>query len=230
MPRSIIVEGNTTNEAIEKGLKELNVTKDMVDIKKVEEEKKKSFYSILAPRVVKLELTVKEKKGIKKEENREVIKKKSVNKNIVEIEEASNRVNEFLEKILNEKVNFELEIKDFIIYVNIDGQDINHLIGYRGMTINALQVLITAIANKKVTSKILVILDVGGYREKRKKTLEELAEKISKTVIKTRKSITLEPMSAFERKIIHTKLQDSNKVKTFSKGEEPHRRVIIALK
>lgn len=230
MPRSIIVEGNTTNEAIEKGLKELNVTKDMVDIKKVEEEKKKSFYSILAPRVVKLELTVKEKKGIKKEENREVIKKKSVNKNIVEIEEASNRVNEFLEKILNEKVNFEVEIKDFIIYVNIDGQDINHLIGYRGMTINALQVLITAIANKKVTSKILVILDVGGYREKRKKTLEELAEKISKTVIKTRKSITLEPMSAFERKIIHTKLQDSNKVKTFSKGEEPHRRVIIALK
>lgn len=230
MPRSIIVEGSTTNEAVEKGLKELNVTKDMVEIKKIEDDKKKSFYSILAPRIVKLELTVKENVVIKKEENREVVKKKNTNKNIVEIEEASKRIEEFLGKILNSNVEFKIEIKDFVIYINIDGQDINNLIGYRGMTINALQILVTAVANKNVTSKIVVILDVGNYREKRKKTLEELAEKISKTVMKTKKSITLEPMSAFERKIIHTKLQNNDKVKTFSKGEEPHRRIVITLK
>ena len=76
----------------------------------------------------------------------------------------------------------------------------------------------------------MVILDIGEYRKRRQKTLEELAEKIAKTVIRTRKPITLEPMSAFERKIIHTKLQDNDKVKTFSKGEEPHRRLVVSLK
>ena len=115
-------------------------------------------------------------------------------------------------------------------YVNIDGENISNLIGYRGATINALQVLATAIANKYSTSKTIVIVDVCNYKEKREKTLEELAEKISQRVIKTGKSITLDPMSAYERKIIHTKLQENEKVKTFSKGEEPHRRVVIALK
>ena len=75
-----------------------------------------------------------------------------------------------------------------------------------------------------------IILNISGYREKRKKELENLAEKISYTVVKTRKSITLEPMTAYERKIIHSKLQDSSKVKTYSVGEEPYRKVVIALK
>lgn len=229
MSKSIIVEGNTTNEAIEKGLKELGVSKDMVEIKTLEEEKKRSFYSILAPRIVKIEMTLKENIKEEKEVNK-TIKPKNTNKNIIEIEEASKRVEKFLTSIFDESIKCDVTIKDFVINVNIDGKEISHLIGYRGVTINALQVLVTAIANKNVDTKIMVILDVGNYREKRKKTLEELAEKISKTVIKTRKSITLEPMSAFERKIIHTKLQDSDKVKTFSKGEEPHRRVIITLK
>ncbi len=229
MSKSIIVEGNTTNEAIEKGLKELGVSKEMVEIKNLEEEKKRSFYSILAPRVVKIEMTLKENVKTEKEKNK-VIKQKNINKNIVEIEEASKRIQDFLEKILDKDIKCNVNIRDFIIYVNIEGEEINNLIGYRGVTINALQVLVTAVANKNVDTKIMVILDVGNYREKRKQTLEELAEKISKTVIKTKKSITLEPMSAFERKIIHTKLQDSDKVKTFSKGEEPHRRVVITLK
>ena len=73
-------------------------------------------------------------------------------------------------------------------------------------------------------------MDVGNYRERREKTLEDLAEKVSERVIKTKKSVTLDPMSAYERKIIHTKLQNNDKVKTFSKGEEPHRRIVIALK
>lgn len=229
MSKSIIVEGNTTNEAIEKGLKELGVSKEMVEIKTLEEEKKRSFYSILAPRVVKIEMTLKENVKTEKEKNK-VIKQKNINKNIVEIEEASKRIQDFLEKILDKDIKCNVNVRDFIIYVNIEGEEINNLIGYRGVTINALQVLVTAVANKNVDTKIMVILDVGNYREKRKQTLEELAEKISKTVIKTKKSITLEPMSAFERKIIHTKLQDSDKVKTFSKGEEPHRRVVITLK
>ena len=96
----------------------------------------------------------------------------------------------------------------------------------RGLKITIL----TAIANKKSTQKIRVYLDIAGYREKRIKTLEDLAEKLARTVERTKKSVTLEPMTAYERKIIHTKLQNNSKVKTFSKGEEPYRKVVISLK
>ena len=226
MPKSIIVEGKTTAEAIEKGLKELNATKNMVEIKTIEEEKKRSFYSILAPRIVKIEMTLKEEKNIKTA----TTKKRQINKNLEEIEEISEKIKEFFNSILEKDVKCDVKIEDFCIVVKINGDNISHLIGYRGATINALQVLATAIANKHSTSKTVVIVDVGDYREKRKKILEDLAEKISQRVIKTRKSITLDPMTAYERKVIHTKLQNSDKVKTFSKGEEPYRKVVITLK
>ena len=231
MLKSIVAEGKTTNEAIEKGLKQLKVSKEMVDIKVLEEDKKRSFYSILAPRVVKVELTVKE--GVVKKEETEqkapIKEKRNSNKNIEEIETAKNDVENFLKEFLKEEYNYEVKLEDFNILVNINGEKINHLIGYRGENINAMQVIISAIANKKSSSKINVFVDVAGYKEKRIKTLEELAEKIAKTVIRTGKSISLEPMTAYERKIIHTKLQENDKVKTFSKGEEPHRRVVITL-
>lgn len=231
MTNSIIAEGKTTAEAVEKGLKELNVSKDMVNIRVLEEEKKRSFYSILSPRVVKVELTVKE--NIKKTGNREKIEKprekRTSNENMEEIEVAKNEIENFLKQLLKDGYNYEVKIEKFNILVNINGENINHLIGYRGETINALQTLISSIANKKSSSKIKVFVDVAGYKEKRTKTLEELAQKISKTVIRTGKSITLEPMTAYERKIIHSKLQENDKVKTFSKGEEPHRRIVVTL-
>ena len=231
MLKSVVAEGKTTNEAIEKGLKQLNVSKDMVEVKVLEEDKKRSFYSILAPRVVKVELTVKE--GAEKKEEAKpktaVKEKRSSNKNLEEIETAKIDVENFLKEFLKDEYKYEVKIENFDIFVNIDGEKISHLIGYRGENINAMQVIISAIANKKSSSKVNVFVDVAGYKEKRIKTLEELAEKISKTVIRTGKAITLEPMTAYERKIIHTKLQQNNKVKTFSKGEEPHRRLVITL-
>jgi len=228
MTKSIIAEGKTTAEAVEKGLKELKVSKNMVDIKVLEEDKKRSFYSILAPRVVKVELIVKE--GAEEQEEKPREKRSAiVNENMAEIETAKKDVESFLEKFLKDEYKYEVKIEKFDLLVNIDGENVNHLIGYRGDTINALQVLISSIANKKSSAKIKVFVDVAGYKEKRVKTLEELAEKISKTVIRTGKSITLEPMTAYERKIIHTKLQQNSKVKTFSKGEEPHRRIVVAL-
>lgn len=231
MLKSIVAEGKTTNEAIEKGLKELKVSKEMVDVKVLEEDKKRSFYSILAPRVVKVELTVKEGVAKKEETAPKVLakEKRNLNKNIEEIETAKNDVENFLKEFLKDEYKYEVKIENFDIYVNVDGEKINHLIGYRGENINAMQVIISAIANKKSSSKVNVFVDVAGYKEKRIKTLEDLAEKISKTVVKTGKAITLEPMTAYERKIIHTKLQGNNKVKTFSKGEEPHRRIVITL-
>ena len=215
-------------DAIEKGLKELKATKDMVEIKIIEEEKKRSFYSILAPRVVKVEMTLKDRP--EKEEKAVTRKKRAVNKNLDEIEKVSEEIKKFFNSILEKNIKCDVQVKDFSIYVKIDGEDINNLIGYRGSTINAMQTIASAIANKNSTSKIIVIVDVGNYKEKREKTLEELAEKIAQRVIKTEKSVTLDPMIAYERKIIHTKLQDNDKIKTFSKGEEPRRRVVIALR
>ena len=232
MTKSVIAEGKTTTEAVEKCLKELNVSKNMVDIKVLEEDKKRSFYSILAPRVVKVEITVKEGAELQEEQQKEKAREKRpvvVNENMEEIETAKQEVESFLTKFLKNEYKYEVKIEKFDLLVNIDGENVNHLIGYRGETINALQVLISSIANKKSSAKIKVFVDVAGYKEKRVKTLEDLAEKISKTVIKTGKSITLEPMTAYERKIIHTKLQQNDKVKTFSKGEEPHRRIVVAL-
>ena len=231
MDKTIISQGKTTNEAIENGLKELRVSKDMVDIKILEEEKR-SFYNILAPRVVKVELTLKDNIKDKKESiDREEVKAvKKVNENRDEIEEGLKNIKAFLDKFLNKEMNYTAEIKDFDIYVDINGDNINYLIGYRGENINSLQTILSSIANKNSTAKIRVYLDIAGYREKRVKTLEDLAEKIARTVVRTRKQVTLEPMSAYERKIIHTKLQNNNKVKTFSKGEEPYRKVVITLK
>lgn len=228
MSKSIIVEGKTTTEAIEKGLKQLNATKSMVEIKTIDEEKKRSFYSILAPRIVKIEMTLKETA----EKTEKPIKrtKREINKNLDEIEKVAEKMKEFFISILDKEYTCDVTIDNYCIYVKINGEDISHLIGYRGSTINALQTIASAIANKNASSKIIVIVDVENYKEKREKTLEELAEKISERVIKTKKSVTLDPMSAYERKIIHMKLQDNDKVKTFSKGEEPHRRIVITLK
>lgn len=225
MNKTIISQGKTTNEAIEKGLKELNVSKDMVEIKVLEEEKR-SFYNILAPRVVKVELRIKE---TDKEEQKEK-KQKRVNENIKEIEEGLEEIKKFLSKFLDDDKKWTAEIKEYDIYVNIEGENLHYLIGYRGETINSLQTILSTIANKRTTSRIRVYLNIAGYREKRVKTLEELAEKLARTVERTRKSVTLEPMTAYERKIIHTKLQNNSKVKTYSKGEEPYRKVIISLK
>ena len=227
MPESIISEGKTTQEAIENGLKLLNCSRDRVEINILENTEKRSFFSILTPRIVKVEIKLKEKKNIE-----EKIENK-ISKNIENIEERKQKVEKFLKDFLfkiSTNINYKVEIKNNIIKVEIDGESIGYLIGYRGETLNSLQILLTSIANKNYNTRAKVILDIQGYREKRKNVLEDLAIKISKTVLKTGKSITLEPMSAYERKIIHNKLQENDKITTHSIGEEPHRRVVISKK
>lgn len=230
MSKIIISEGKTTNEAIENGLKELNVSKNMVDIKILENEEKRSFFSILAPRVVKVQLTVKEVKlddeHIKKE-------RKEIELSIEEQEKAKSNIEGFLKEFL-EKVQkdteYSIEMSKSGLNVYIRNQDLGFLIGYRGETLYAFQNILSSVASKGIENRVRVILDIEGYKEKREKALEDLAEKLAKTVIKTKKSVTLEPMQAYERKIIHTKLQNSDVVETRSIGEEPRRKVVISLK
>lgn len=236
MSNSIIAEGKTTNEAIENGLKILKVSKNQVDIKVLENENKKSFFSILTPRIVKVELTVKEntkkqeRVNIEENNNRSI---KEYNSNKEELEEAKKDVEEFLKifiQKLEKRLEYNVKLEKNEILVNINGEDCGSLIGYRGETLNAMQTIISSIANKKVKERIKVILDIQNYREKREKNLIELAEKVSKTVLRNGKNITLEPMSPYERKIIHSALQENNKIETYSIGEGDNRRVVIAKK
>ena len=229
MSKSIIAEGKTTAEAVENGLKELNVSKNQVEVKVLEEEHKKSFFSILAPRVVKVELTLKE--NVRDERTVVEKPKKEYEHNEENINEAKLRIEEFLNTFLKQidsELDYTANINDYTIMINIVGKSAGLLIGYRGETLNSLQTILSTIANNKYNNRIKVVVDIENYREKREKVLENLAEKVSKTVLKTNKSITLEHMSAYERKIIHSKLQDNPKVETYSIGEGENRRVVIA--
>ena len=227
MENTIIAEGKTTNEAIENGLKKLKVSKDCVDIKVLENEDKRSFFSILDPRVVKVEMTIKEQKT---NYNRV---KKEIELSQEEQEKAKENLEQFLKEFilkLPEGTVYSIEKTTEDIKVNITSKGLGYLIGYRGETLYALQSILSSIASKGIENRVRVILDIEGYKEKREKTLEDLADKVAKTVIRTKKPIKLEPMQAYERKIIHSKLQQNTKVETISVGEEPYRRIIISLK
>ena len=230
MEESRIFEGKTSAEAIEKGLKELKVSKKDVDIKIIEEDKK-SFFSILAPRVVKVEIKLKEKK---EREEQKVVKNEEKVVSKENLEKAKEQLKKFLEEFIsnmNEKISYEIKQQDDnTIQVEIKGEDSKFLIGYRGEVLNSLQTILIAIAGRNIQEKIHVNVDILGYREKRKKVLEDLAQRVANSVVKGKKSVTLEPMTAYERKVIHTKLQNHDKVKTQSIGEGEHRRVVISLK
>lgn len=232
MPKSIISEGKTTNEAIENGLKELNVNKNQVDIKVLESDDKRSFFSILAPRVVKVELTLKESNNneIEDTENKPKEIKKYSNQ---ELDGAESNVNKFLNEFLSkvgQDIKFSIKKEETGLVVTIDGKEAGCLIGYRGETLYSLQNILISVGSKGLESRVRVILDIEDYKNKREKTLEDLAERMERKVIRTGRPVTLEPMKAYERKIIHSKLQNSNKVTTHSIGEEPRRRLVISLK
>ncbi len=238
MAKTIIAEGKTSTEAIEKGLKELRVSKDKVDIKILENEEKRSFFSILTPRVVKVELTLKDGveekqniKEIKSEEQKHVEKEREPLKT-EEIGKIKLNISSFLDELTKQISNLSYEISsdEEYVYITLNGSEAGKLIGYRGETLNALQTILSAVASKNLERKAHIILDIENYREKRKIALEELADKLARTVIRTGKQVTLEPMSAYERKIIHNRMQDSTRVKTYSIGEEPYRKVVITKK
>ena len=223
MAKCIISEGKTTAEAIEKGLKEIGLPKELVDIKVIEENKK-SFFDILAPKVVKVEL--KEKEAKKPEEF-------EIETTEQELENARTKLDKFLAEFvekLNNGTKYEIEIKENCWYITINGDKVGTLIGYRGEALYALESILKVIANQKSENRVIVRLDIEGYKEKRVKTLQELAGKKAKIVEKTGKMITLEPMNAYERKIIHSFLQDNPNIETRSIGQEPKRRIVISKK
>lgn len=153
----------------------------------------------------------------------------------VDASEIENRAVTFLKDVLHSmdiaadiQASFDAEEKS--LDVNIDGDDMGVLIGKRGQTLDSLQYLVSLVVNKNVDGYIRVKVDTENYRERRKATLENLAKNIAFKVKRTRRSVTLEPMNPYERRIIHSALQNDKYVTTHSEGEEPFRKVVVSLK
>lgn len=147
-------------------------------------------------------------------------------------EDSDRRAKQFLEDVFDKmniigKIHTKLDGKD--LYVSVEGEDMAVLIGRRGQTLDSLQYLVSLVVNKDRDDYIRVVLDTENYRDKRKETLEKLANRLAYKARKLRKDIILEPMNPYERRIIHSALQGNPYVNTRSEGEEPFRKVIIFL-
>ncbi|MGN0027555.1 MAG: RNA-binding cell elongation regulator Jag/EloR [Clostridium sp.] len=205
--KTLEMTGKTVNEALENALKNLNLTEDKVEYE-VLDEGSKGFLNLIGTKPAKI--LVKVKRDYKEEARL------------------------FLRNILNSmKVQAEIRIREEndIIHINLTGPKMGIIIGYRGETLDALQYLTSLVVNKDHNLPYKkVVLDTENYRKKREETLIRVAEKTAYKVKKIRRPYKLEPMNPYERRIIHSALQDNEYVYTFSEGEEPHRRVVIDIK
>ncbi|MGL5576919.1 MAG: RNA-binding cell elongation regulator Jag/EloR [Sarcina sp.] len=199
--------GKTVEEALENALGELKVSKDKVEYT-ITDEGSKGFLNFIGSRPAKIKVTIK--------------------KNPLEECEL------FLQGILL-KMGVEAEIlvreESDKVFIDLKGAEVGTVIGYRGETLDAIQYLLNVFinkANKGIYKKVL--LDAGSYRVKREETLKKLALKTAYKVKKYGRTMKFEPMNPYERKIIHSALQDDNKIATKSEGQEPFRRIVVMLR
>lgn len=135
-------------------------------------------------------------------------------------------------KAMNMEVAIDVKVDEAAetVDINLTGDDMGLLIGKRGQTLDSLQYIVRLVINKEFGGYLKVKVDTENYRERRKETLESLAKNIAYKVKRTRRPVTLEPMNPYERRIIHSSLQDDKYVSTRSEGEEPYRHVVVYLK
>jgi spoIIIJ-associated protein len=150
-------------------------------------------------------------------------------------EDSNVDVKEFLSKVfaamdMDVEIVVEKDEENKVINVDLKGDDMGLLIGKRGQTLDSLQYLTNLAVNKKSDNYMKVKLDTEDYRKRRKETLENLAKNISFKVKRTKRPVALEPMNPFERRVIHSALQNDKYVETHSEGEEPYRHVVVTLK
>jgi len=140
---------------------------------------------------------------------------------------------EFLKEVTEQMglvVEVSAKANEDSVLLNIQGKDSGTIIGKRGQTLDAIQYLTSLVVNKDQDNYVRVVVDAENYRSKREKTLEKLANRLADKVVKTKRSVRLEPMNPYERKVIHATLQNNPRVTTRSEGQDPYRRVIIELK
>lgn len=220
--REIIATGKDTEEAIETGLKELNVSREDVNIEIIETSNK-GLFGIFGQKDAKVKITL---LGEDTEPEKTAVK--------VADEEVLLRTKNFVVTVLLKmSIVSDCEIlmkENNRIEITLSGENMGMVIGRRGETLDALQHVVQLYVNKEFEEYYKVTIDTEDYRKKREEALINLAHGLAKKVIRTRKEIVLEPMKPYERRIIHTALQNYNKVKTHSIGEEPNRKLVVSFK
>ena len=176
-----------------------------------------------------------DKKVEKKKSKKEVQpKKSSIEEEVGNLSPVENHIAlEFLKEVTEQMglvVDVTAKANEDSVLLNIQGKDSGTIIGKRGQTLDAIQYLTSLVVNKDQNNYIKVVVDAENYRSKREKTLEKLANRLADKVVKTKRSVRLEPMNPYERKVIHATLQNNPRVTTRSEGQDPYRRVIIELK
>lgn len=205
MSQTIEKTGKTIQEAVGLALEELNITADDADIEVLEEGSKGLFG--IGGKLARVKITVRPSE--------------------------SNKAVRFLQSVFNKmklEVDIEKEEDEESMTLRITGKDSGIIIGRRGETMDALQYLTSLVVNKESEDYRRVTIDIENYRKKREETLVKLAERLAERVIKYRKSVTLEPMNPYERRIIHSSLQNNRLVETYSVGDDPNRKVVISPK
>ncbi|NLJ41921.1 MAG: protein jag [Clostridiales bacterium] len=204
----IVIEkcGKTEHEAIESALKELGATRDEVEIE-ILEESSRGLFGIIGGKQARVKVTKKYNYG----------------------EEAKSFISKIFDK-MNVQVEIEVEEDSDKIRIDLKGDNMGLLIGHRGETLDSLQYLTSLVINKGKENYKRVLLDTENYRQKRERALEKLAKRLAQKVKRTGRRVVLEPMNPYERRILHFTLQDDPHVITYSEGEEPYRKVVIALK
>ncbi|WP_455577667.1 RNA-binding cell elongation regulator Jag/EloR [Anaerosinus sp.] len=213
--------GKTVEDALRAALVELNTAEDCVNYE-VLETPSKGFLGLIGSKPAKIRVTLKEV-----EADSEVISIKQTSKPL-------DTAILFLEDIFRGmNMRVDIEVKEALdgIVLDLHGEDLGILIGKHGQTLDALQYLTNLAANRDMSEeKVRISIDVENYRKRREETLYRLAMRLADKVKRTGDKITLEPMSRHERKVIHMALQDERRILTYSDGEEPFRKVVIALK
>ena len=206
----IEVSAKTVSEAITEACRKLGVTSDKLDYE-VKEEGSSGFLGIGSkPAVIRAAVKI------------EKISVEDVAKNFL------NDVFAAMNMVVAIDVTYNEEEKSMDI--NLSGDEMGVLIGKRGQTLDSLQYLVSLVINKEVEDYVRVKVDTENYRQRRKETLENLARNIASKVKKTRRSVSLEPMNPYERRIIHSALQNEKFISTHSEGDEPFRRVVVTYK
>ena len=239
MKQAVIKARKKVEEKVEEVVVKEEVSKEEVKVEKFEKKEKSS-----KPAHKKNDKNKKhdrhEKPVVKetskesvKEEVKEVVEKKEVE--LAKVEDATIEACEkFITDVLNAMNMGEVKVTSCIdeegaLSINMEGDNMGILIGKRGQTLDSLQYLANRVANKMQDGYVRVKLDTEDYRRRRKETLENLAKNIASKVKRTRRTVSLEPMNPYERRIIHSALQADPAVSTHSEGEEPYRRVVVTL-
>ena len=229
----------TVSDAITEACQKFTVTSEKLDYVVVSEGSSGFLGLGVKPAIIKARVKEEEKEVVKASETvavpakeEKVVVAATTTASDVSVEEQAKKFLQDVFKAMNMTVVIDAKYieAEHTLDVELSGDEMGVLIGKRGQTLDSLQYLISLVVNKGTGEYIRVKVDTENYRQRRKETLENLAKNISYKVKRTKRPVSLEPMNPYERRIIHSALQNDRYVTTHSEGEEPFRRVVVTLK